>query len=151
MDGILTLRPVTPANYDECVALDVHPEQRTFVAPNVDSLARAYVWPAGEARMVYLDEAPVGFVLFHPIDEEAPAQGHCIVRFMIDHRLQGQGLGRRALTAAMEWIAERHPVDVVQLSVEPDNERALAFYRAAGFTETGEVDEGEMVLRRALP
>ncbi|BAL90193.1 putative GCN5-related N-acetyltransferase [Actinoplanes missouriensis 431] len=150
MGDVLTLESVTPDNYDACVSLEVHPEQAGFVAPNVDSLARAYVWPDGEARLVCLDGTPVGFVLFHPIDEKAPERGHSIVRFMIDQRFQGRGLGRRALAAALDWIAEHQRVDTVQLSVEPDNVKALAFYRAAGFTETGEVDEGELVLRRTL-
>jgi diamine N-acetyltransferase len=121
------------------------------VAPNVNSLAEAYVYPAAEARMIYRGDAPVGFVLFHPITPERPADGHCIVRFMIDHRFQGQGIGRPALKAAVDWIAREYGVDRVRLSVVPENERARALYRAEGFAETGEVDHDELVMVRTGP
>ncbi|WP_447041099.1 GNAT family N-acetyltransferase [Streptomyces sp. DSM 118878] len=151
MSGEVELRPVTPDNYKECLALRVHPEQTEFVAPNSDSLVLAYVYPQAEAKAVYRGDDLVGFVLFHPIDEEAPDKGHCIVRFMIDRAFQGQGIGRRALAAALDWIVRERHVDTVQLSVEPENVKALEFYRASDFVETGEMDEGEIVLRRKVP
>ncbi|MFE5559510.1 GNAT family N-acetyltransferase [Streptomyces sp. NPDC056544] len=151
MADVVELRPVTPENYKACLALKVRPDQEGYVAPNVDSLALAYVYPDAEAKVVYHRDEPVGFVLFHPIDEERPSDGHSIVRFMVDRGAQGQGIGRRALEASLDWIARERRVDVVQLSVEPENARARSFYRAAGFEETGEIDEGEIVLRRTLP
>ncbi|MGW6912857.1 GNAT family N-acetyltransferase [Kitasatospora sp. NPDC054939] len=151
MADIVEPRPVTPENHQACLALKVHPEQEGYVAPNVDSLALAYVHPAAEARVVYRGDEPVGFVLFHSIDEKRPSEGHSIVRFMVDRSVQGQGIGRRALEAALDWIVRERRSPVVQLSVEPENVRARRFYRAAGFEETGEIDEGEIVLRRTLP
>jgi diamine N-acetyltransferase len=143
---VIELRPVTPDNYRACIAMTVLPEQSGFVAPNLNSLAEAYVWPAGEARLIYRDDEPVGFVLFHPIEPERPAEGHCIVRFMVDQRFQGQGIARPALRAAVAWIRQEHHVDRVRLSVVPENDRARALYRSEGFTETGEVDNGEIVM-----
>jgi diamine N-acetyltransferase len=142
---VMELRPVTPDNFRACVEMTVRPEQRDFVAPNLNSLAEAYVYPAGEARLIYRDDEPVGFVLFHPVEPERPADGHCIVRFMIDQRHQGQGLGRPALRAAVDWIRREHRVDRVRLSVVPSNDRARALYRSEGFEATGEI---VMVLER---
>jgi len=145
---VVELRPVTPDNYRACIEMTVRPEQRGFVAPNRHSLAEAYVHPAAEPRLIYRDDEPVGFVMFHPVDPERPADGHGIVRFMIDERHQGQGLARPALRAALEWIREQHHVDRVRLSVVPENEQARALYRAEGFAETGEMDHGEVVMVR---
>jgi diamine N-acetyltransferase len=141
---------VTPDNFRACIDLQVRPDQRTFVAPNLNSLAEAYVYPAAEARMIYRGDEPVGFVLFHPVTPERPADGHCIVRFMVDHRFQGQGIARPALRAAVDFIAREHTVDQVRLSVVPENERARALYRSEGFAETGELDHGELVMVKPI-
>jgi diamine N-acetyltransferase len=146
----IELRPVTAENYRACIALEVLPEQRTFVAPNLNSLAEAYVYPAAEARMVYRGEEPVGFVLFHPVTPDRPADGHCIVRFMVDHRFQGEGIARPALRAAVDFIVREHGADRVRLSVVPENERARALYRSEGFIETGDLDDGELVMIKTI-
>ena len=142
------LRPITQENFQAVVKLEVLPEQSEFVAPNVFGIAETHVYPDAEPRAVYADGQPVGFVLFHPIDKDKPAEGHCIVRLMIDRRFQGRGLGRQALEAAVEWIKRECKVDRVRLSVVPATEKARALYRSAGFVETGELDDGEVVMIR---
>ena len=144
---VIDLRPVTRENLRVCLDLDVLPSQREFVAPNVRSLAEAYVLPEADPRVIYADDEAVGFVLFHP-DEKGP--GYYIVRFMIDHRFQGQGLGRRALAAAVDWVVLEKGVDQVLLSVVPENAAALELYRSAGFVETGEIDHGELVMEKKV-
>jgi len=144
---VIDLRPVTRENLKACIGLDVLPGQRDFVAPNVQSMAEAYVLPEADPRLIYADDEAVGFVLFHP-NESGP--GHYIVRFMIDHRFQGQGLGRRALAAAVDWVVLEKGVDLVRLSVVPENGAARGLYRSAGFVETGEVDHGELVLEKVI-
>ncbi|WP_256259920.1 GNAT family N-acetyltransferase [Streptomyces atratus] len=151
MSDVVELRPVTAQNLDACLALRVHPDQEGFVAPNVRSLAEAYVHPEAQTRVIHHGSELVGFVLFHPVEVGRPDQGHCIVRFMVDHRFQGQGIGRRALRAALDWVSREHHTDVVQLSFRPENVRARSFYRAAGFEDTGEVSEGEIVMRWTVP
>jgi diamine N-acetyltransferase len=69
---------------------------------------------------------------------------------MIDQRFQGRGLGRQALEAAVEWIVRERGVDRVRLSVVPSNEPARALYRSAGFVETGELDDGDLVMVRSV-
>jgi diamine N-acetyltransferase len=146
MSDAVELRPVTRANVRACIALRVRPDQQDFVAGNAESLAEAYVDPDAEPRAVYRGDDLVGFVLLRPVESARPRAGHCIARFMIDHRYQGRGIGRRALQATIDWIVEHHRVDTVQLSVVPGNSRAHDLYRAAGFVETGELDDGEIVM-----
>jgi diamine N-acetyltransferase len=144
---VIDLRALTRANLVACLDLDVLPEQRRFVAPNVRSIAEAYVLPAADPRIVYADDEAVGFVLFHP-NEDGP--GHYIVRFMIDHRYQGQGLGRRALASAVDWVAAETRADRVRLSVLSENRVARSLYRSAGFVETGDIDRGELVMEKMI-
>ncbi|MEU4215676.1 GNAT family N-acetyltransferase [Actinoplanes sp. NPDC026623] len=144
------LRPITGENFHAVIKLEVLPEQSGFVAPNVRGIAETYIYPDAEPRAVYADDEPVGFVLFHPIDKDRPAEGHCIVRLMIGHQFQGRGLGRRALEAAVEWIVRERKVGRVRLSVVPANSRARGLYRSAGFVETGELDHDELVMVREV-
>jgi diamine N-acetyltransferase len=144
------LRPITVENFRAVTKLAVLPEQSDFVAPNALSIAETYVCPEAEPRAVYADDELVGFVLFHPVDKDKPAEGHCIARLMIDHRFQGRGLGRAALEAAVDWIVRERRADRVRLSVVASNERARGLYRSAGFVETGELDDGEIVMVRSV-
>jgi diamine N-acetyltransferase len=144
------LRPITTENFRAVIKLAVGPDQSDFVAPNVVGIAETHIYPDAEPRAVYAGDEPVGFVLFHPVDKDKPAEGHCIVRLMIDHRFQGQGLGRQALEAAVDWIIRERGADRVRLSVVPSNEKARGLYRSAGFVETGELDDGELVMVRSL-
>jgi len=150
-DGMtVELRPITEENFQAVVKLEVLPEQSAFVAPNVRGIAETHIYPDAEPRAVYAGDEPVGFVLFHPIDKDKPAEGHCIVRLMIGGQFQGRGLGRQALEAAVEWIVRERGVDRVRLSVVPSNSRARGLYRSAGFVETGEFDDGEVVMVRTV-
>jgi diamine N-acetyltransferase len=144
------LRRITEENFRAVIKLEVSPEQAGFVAPNVHSIAETHVYPDADPRAVYAGDELVGFVLFHPIDKARPEDGHLIVRLMIDRRFQGRGLGRQALEAAVDWIVRERKVDRVRLSVVPSNEKARGLYRSAGFVETGELDEGEIVMVRSV-
>ncbi|MEU7904048.1 GNAT family N-acetyltransferase [Actinoplanes sp. NPDC049118] len=142
------LRPITEENFQAVTKLEVLPEQSDFVAPNVRGIAETYVYPDAEPRAVYAGEELVGFVLFHPVDKDRPAEGHCIVRLMIGRQFQGRGLGRQALEAAVEWIVRERGVGRVRLSVVPSNSVARGLYTSAGFVETGELDHDEIVMVR---
>jgi diamine N-acetyltransferase len=68
---------------------------------------------------------------------------------MIDGRFQGRGYGRAELEAIVELV-RRRGLSTIRLSVVPDNEQALEFYRRNDFVETGELQEGELVLERRV-
>jgi len=156
---MISLRPVDTTNYRELIELSVAPGQQGFVASNVQSLADAYVWrEAAEPYAVYSDDELVGFALLFPFagdvdDESVPEpgteRGIVLVRLMIDGRFQGRGHGRDALEAIVENVRSRG-LPTIRLSVVPENELALEFYRRNGFAETGAVHGGEIVMERAL-
>jgi diamine N-acetyltransferase len=156
---VISLRPIDSGNYRECIELSVAADQQQFVAPNLQSLADAYVWrEAAEPYAVYADDEMVGFTLLFPladggdddsIPEPGTERGVIIVRLMVDDRFQSRGYGRETLDAIVELVRGRG-LPTIRLSVVPENEQALAFYRRNGFAETGEIHGGEIVMERQL-
>ena len=66
----VTLRKITPDNFEECLGLKVADTQKGLVAPNMKSLAEAYVYPGMHPYAVcdafdpQRDEPPmVGFTM----------------------------------------------------------------------------------------
>ena len=96
---------------------------------------------------------PVGFLMIGygtigDADEPKVAQGnYSIWRLMIDARFQGQGLGKRAMEAALSYIRTWPcgKADCCWLSYDPDNTGARALYTRMGFRENGETDGDEIV------
>ena len=156
---MISLRPIDSNNYRECIELSVAPDQQQFVAPNLQSLADAYVWrEAAEPYAVYADDEMVGFALLFPladggdddsIPEPGTERGLILVRLMIGDRFQGRGYGRASLDAIVELVRGRG-LPTIRLSVVPENVQALEFYRRNGFAETGEIHGGEIVMERQL-
>ena len=70
-------------------------------------------------------------------------------RFMIDASHQGKGYGRRALELLV-GEARQDGVKEIKLSYHPGERSPHAFYARLGFVDTGEVDEGELVMRLTL-
>ena len=156
---MVSLRPIDSSNYREAIELSVAPDQQRFVASNMQSLADAYVWrEAAEPYAVYSDDEVVGFALLFPladggdhdsIPEPGTERGYILVRLMVDDRHQGRGYGRAALDAIVSLVRERG-LPTIRLSVVPENEQALDFYRRNGFAETGEIHGGEIFMERQI-
>ncbi|WP_302398744.1 GNAT family N-acetyltransferase [Neglectibacter timonensis] len=157
---MMELKKVDRGNLEAMLSLEVDKGQESFVAPNVVSLAEAYVAvTSGFAALpfgIYEDGVPVGFVMFgYGQDPESPPvakNNYCIWRFMIDKAYQHRGLGRKALDICLEYL-RTYPcgrAEYCWLSYEPENEKARSLYRSAGFRENGEVCGGEFVSVRKL-
>ena len=102
---------------------------------------------------LYEDGKAVGFLMIGygsigDEDELKVAQNnYCIWRLMIDARFQGQGLGTRAIEAAIEyirtWLCGK--ADCCLISYDPQNTVAKKLYARMGFRENGETDGDETV------
>ncbi|WP_447006912.1 GNAT family N-acetyltransferase [Saccharothrix isguenensis] len=142
----MRLQPVTEDNYAAVIGLEVHEEQRAFVATNLKSIADAWIHrPKLQPLALVSGTELVGFTL---LERDSPKALH-IVRFMIDRRTQGRGLGRKGLAAIADVARAEGRTELV-LSVVPGNAVARGLYAAFGFTDTGEVDEGQLVMRHEL-
>ena len=147
-DAVVTLREITRDTVRTITDLKVAPQQTGFVATNAESIAQAYfdrdvAW----FRAVYADEIPVGFIM---LEDDAANQDYFLWRFMIDAHYQGHGYGRRALELLVEYVKTRPGAKALMTSCVPGDGSPCSFYERLGFVPTGEVDEGEIVLRLAL-
>jgi diamine N-acetyltransferase len=148
----ITTRPVTAANWREAIALEVHPEQREFTPTVAVSLAKAYIQPDGAAYdpiAVYARGTMVGFYSF--IYYPGELQFCSIGGFLIDRAYQGQGYGRAALVDFLATIQRKYTIcSDVFLTIHPRNEPALKLYQSLNFVKTGDVIDGEEVMRRPM-
>lgn len=145
--SVVTLEEVTKDNVRTILQLEVSPPQRRFVATNPVSLAQRHFHPHMRNVALCVEGVPVGYALLEPQPEQHAIY---IVRFMIDQRFQGHGVGRKALDAIVAAARAEEGVRKVTLSYVPGDGSPREFYAKAGFRETGEVEDGENVMELVL-
>ena len=139
----VTVRALTLETWRAAAELKVGEDQANFVAPNVWSLAVSRFLPDWIPAGIYANDEVVGFAFYGPTEED---KWH-IMRYMIDEKEQGKGYGKAALKATIEDIVSRAPgVRVIDLSVVPENSRAIHVYEKSGFVQTDEFHHGERVM-----
>jgi diamine N-acetyltransferase len=143
----VTLREITGETVRAVCRLEVAPEQRGYVAPNAVSIAQAHFEPKAWFRAVYAGEEPVGFVMLFE-DTEKPE--YYLWRFMVAAEHQGKGYGKRALDLVVERARGLPGATELLSSYVRGEHGPQGFYLGYGFEETGEVEEGEHVIRLAL-
>src|SRR5688500_11457148 len=141
----ISLRPVDENNFRPVIDLDVAPDQRGFVAPNVRSIAESKIYPYLTPQAIYAGDDLVGFALY---GRDPETGSYWIVRLMIDAALQGKGFGKAAMLALLDRLRLMPECSEVFLSFVPDNVSAARLYERIGFERTGETDEsGEIIMR----
>lgn len=140
---------IDASNWRRALAVEVRTDQVRFVAAHqpvaLVILSKCYVRPDGQTWTPYLaldDDEPVGVVAVASEDNRAHLR-----HFAIDHRRQGEGLGRRLLDTVIAAISLSQPMcRSVIVTAHPDNEIALSLYLSAGFRRTGAFSGIEPVL-----
>jgi diamine N-acetyltransferase len=143
----LRLQPVTWENFSAVIALTVTPEQAEFVAPNVRSIAEAYLEPTWTPLAIYAGDELVGFALFGRDDETGR---WWLMRYMIDAKHQGKGYGTAALPVLIDLMVDRHDCGEIYLDYSPGNDVAERLYARVGFAPTSESEEGKIMARLDL-
>jgi diamine N-acetyltransferase len=152
---MISLRPLDASNQVAVEALRVGPGQDRFVSGVSDSLAEAAEYPDAcpVYWAIYAKEVPVGFVM---ISDGIP-EGHpeyigpyFLWKLLIDERFQAQGLGRATLDAIVTYVRDRPGAEALLTSAVPGEGSPIGFYERYGFERTGDVHEGEIVLRLGL-
>ncbi len=128
----------------DVAALDVSVEQRTYVAPNALSIAEAHFNPGAWLRAIESDDELVGFVmLLDPTISGALTRGPfanddiCLWRFMIDHRYQHKGIGKRALDLVCQHVRQQGKANRILSSYVEGPHGPERFYMNFGFQRTG--------------
>lgn len=146
----VSLRAVTKDNFAAVIDLPLLAHQVDYLASNAYSIAEASFYPHYTTRAIYAADELVGFLMYVSLAEEGDPGEHAIYRFMVDHRQQGKGYGRRALELALEEIRAHGGVTCIWICYWPGNPAAKKFYASFGFVET-ELDEtGEMYARISI-
>ena len=150
----IELVPISEENREAVLKLSTR-EDQPFCAPNDVSLEQAEECNAecpGVARpfAIYAEDQLVGFCMFaFDEEEEDPEDRYWLWRFMIDQNEQGKGYGQAALAEIIQYFRV-HGADRIFLGTEPENECGVHIYHKAGFVETGDMDDGEAVMKLML-
>lgn len=144
----VSLREITPDNWEKIIKLNVRDDQKGFVASNLYSLAEAKIYPSHVPLAIYAGEQPVGFLMYTYVPER---QEWWIFRLMIAVEEQGKGFGRAAMRQAITRMRALPGCDRIFISFEPENAPAEQLYRSLGFVPNNEVWGGEVVFRLDLP
>lgn len=140
----VSLREITPENFKECLELKVADDQKMFVAPNVKSIAISKIFPACLPFAIYENDQMVGFVMYGYDSKDGRFY---LERLMIDERFQGKGYGRAATLEVIDRLKENKHCKEIYLSFVPENTNAEQLYKSVGFERTGEISQGEIVMR----
>ena len=146
-DAVVTLREVTKDNLGQILRLKVRPDQEQFVANNAISIAQAHFEEKAWFRAIYADETPVGFVMLY---DDPETTDYFLWRFMIDSRYQGMHFGERAIGLLIDYVRSLPGATELMVSYVPAEGSPEPFYTGLGFIPTGEVHDGENVMKLDL-
>lgn len=143
----LSLTPIDGGNWR--IPLSVRDDQKHFVSDPMRLLARACALreQRSVALHIALNGTPIGMLMYHDWED-----GECYVlsQFFIDQRWQGRGYGYAAMQLLLDEFRRDGRYRKVDLCYCEGDEAAMRLYKKCGFTHTGEVDEGEVIMRLEL-
>lgn len=149
---MITLQDVSYENLRAVIKIyeTLSESDKKHVAPNVVSLAEAYLnydiaWP----KAIVLDETIIGFVMlgldnYIAKEEEWPV--YFLWRFMIGGEYQGKGYGKAVLNMLVDKCKAEN-IRYLYVSSTKYDPMPYEMYIKYGFVDTGEVDDGEQVLK----
>jgi len=138
----ITLKAVDKSNYEQICDLDVAKHQEDYVACNMWSLVESMFNDNHVTRGIYQGNEVVGFFMW----VKESAQKISIWRFMVDQKYQNKGIGRYALTLALEEIKQDSELKNIEICYNPNNPVAKSFYESFGFKEIGMDEDDEDML-----
>lgn len=144
---MIRLEAVNPDNWR--LRLKVSDAQKSFVADSATMLARAYAYreSRSKAYVIYNDTLPVGMALYYDCAE---LNAYDLSQLFIDERYQGNGFGIEATKQILDKMKSDSKYDKVILCYIDGNEAAKNMYEKLGFTLTGDRDEDEIIMEKAL-
>lgn len=143
-DAVVSLREVTKDNLWEILRLKVKPGQEKFVATNATSIAEAHYEEKAWFRAIYADDTPVGFLMLY---DDPETTDYFLWRLMIDGRYQGLGFGEQAAKLLIDYVRALPGATELMVSYVPEEGNPEPFYTRLGFVHTGEIHDGEKVMK----
>jgi len=138
----ISLRAIDKDNYRAVCRLPLPDEQYDHLSHNQMSILESHYEEGVSPRGVYLDDKPVGFIMWAEMSKTEAI----IYRFMVTFKQQKKGIGGTALQLAIEEIKSNKSIEKILICYSPENKPAKGLYMKTGFVETGMDDEGEDML-----
>lgn len=145
---MIRLEKVNEKNFGKILDMKLPEEQNRFVAPNIVSMAQAWLY-YDEARpyAVMNDEEVVGFMMLDWDNEERTVG---IWRFMIAFEEQKKGYGRATMQAVIDMVRKDKNIDSMHLDYVKGNTVARELYYSFGFRENGKMEGEEIIMTLKL-
>ena len=145
---MIYLELVNEKTFKKVVDMQLDKEQKKLVAPNVVSLAQAWLYyDEAKPYAILNDNRVVGFMMLD-WDEKERTVG--LWRFMIAKEEQGKGYGKEAVKAFLDLVKKEKIFDIVFLDYVKGNTVARNLYASFGFLENGDIEDGEIVMTLPL-
>jgi len=142
----ISLREVTRENWLDVIDLEISKEQEAYVALNSESIAASHFYDHYINRAIYCDDQVVGFLQYYQeIDEGLPNE-YYIAQFMVDLKLQGQGIGSKATKLAIAEISQIPECKIISILYMPGHHVMRRFYQRFGFEVTEEDEKDGVVM-----
>lgn len=142
--GPVSLQEVTSRNWRAAAGVQARREQLKWVADIRHYLALCAYGGDWRPLAISVGGDVVGFVMWARDPDDL---SYWIGGFVIDRRHQGRGYGRAGLKAMVAYLRTMPGCRRIALSYRPDNTVARDLYASAGFVETGEMEDDEVVAR----
>ena len=143
---MINFRKITDENFDEIISMK-RPNEEHFVASNAYSLAQAWLYREANDVFpfaIYNDEEIVGFMM---LDEDLEERCLVVWRIMFPEENAGKGYGTDALKLIAKLAKDSGKYDFMIIQCALDNNRAKYVYEKVGFKATGDIEDGELVMK----
>ena len=137
-------------------AIEIHAEQIKFSGDIHGALHTLLSKPGPGVKGFALlaEDKPVAFLLLKRppvLPEWADEHSATLHALQVDHRAQGNGYGMACLLALPEVARQTWPeIKGLELSVDADNDAAIALYAKYGFVDSGEAYKGRIGYERRM-
>ena len=142
----VSLREVTKSNWLDVIHLEISKEQEDYVALNAESIAESHFYEHYVNRAIYRGEEVVGFIQYYQELDEGLPDEYYIAQFMVDLKLQGQGIGTKATELVIEEISKIPECKIISILYMPGHHAMRDFYSRFGFAVTEEDEEDGVVM-----
>ncbi len=146
---MINFREINEDNFNLIINMK-RPLDEGFVSSNAYSLAQAWLYRnAGDVFpfAIYNDDEAVGFMMLD-VDEEE--RSLIIWRIMFPQENQNKGYGTQAIKEIIRMAKASEKFDYIIINYVPENKNAEHVYKKLGFIPTGEISNGEIVLKLDL-
>ncbi|MDX9692516.1 MAG: GNAT family N-acetyltransferase [Acholeplasmataceae bacterium] len=149
---MISLRELNNENLFKVIKLSdtLDENQKKVVAPNVISIAQAYVnQDIAWLRVIYLDDEPIGFVMVALKDEDIIKEdqpAYFLWRLMIAKPYQSKGYGKEVLDIIYDKCKTDH-IKYLYVSCHIEDAMPYQFYVKYGFIDTHVMEDHEEILK----